>query len=173
MQRFASITLRWLLGASLAIVLCWLASEAPGQKKKPDRAKAKPPQRGEADAPGYGEFGIYASSAPRPAKAAPVATKLPLELRPGDRIALVGNTLFDRMGMFGHFEAMLQQKYPQHKLTVRNLAWSADAFNLQPRPENFADVEQHLLHEKADVVFVALGFNESFAGPDGLEAFRQ
>ena len=67
---------------------------------------------------------------------------------------------------------MLQQRFPDRRLTVRNLAWSADEVGLQPRPQNFADVEQHLVHEKADVVFAAYGFNESFAGVAGLPAFK-
>ena len=42
-----------------------------------------------------------------------------------------------------------------------------------PRPENFADLEQHLFHEKADVIFAAFGFNESFAGEAGIPEFRK
>lgn len=54
---------------------------------------------------------------------------------------------------------------------VRNLAWSGDTPDLQPRPENFADWDQHLTHEQADVVLVVFGFNESFAGQQGLKSF--
>ena len=57
-------------------------------------------------------------------------------------------------------------------MIVRNLAWSADTPDLQPRPANFADQLQHLTHEQADVIFVAYGFNESFAGDAGLDTFR-
>lgn len=122
--------------------------------------------------PKYLSYGIYAETAPRPEPAPPVMTRLPLKLQPGQRILLVGNTLFDRSQLFGYFETLLHQKYPQHQLVVRHLAWSADTPDLQPRPENFADQEQHLTHEKADVIFAAYGFNESFAGADGLPAFR-
>jgi lysophospholipase L1-like esterase len=117
-------------------------------------------------------YGIYEKTAPRPPAAEPVVTSLPLELQPGDRIALIGNTLFDRARHFGYFEAYLQQRFPEHRLVVRNLSWSADAIDLQPRPANFADVEQHLFHEGIDVIFAAFGFNESFAGPEGVEKFR-
>ena len=41
-------------------------------------------------------YGIYENTAPRAPDAEPVVTTLPLELRAGDRIALIGNTLFDR-----------------------------------------------------------------------------
>ncbi len=120
----------------------------------------------------FTRYGIYAETAPRAAETARRTTQLPLDLPPGARIALVGNTLFDRAQWFGQFEALLQQRFPRHQLVVRNLAWSADEVDLQPRPDNFADVEQHLTHERADVVFVAFGFNESFAGEPGLDDFR-
>lgn len=118
-------------------------------------------------------FGIYEQTAPRPDPIAPVATSLPLKLALGSRIALIGNTLFERSQEFGHFEAMLQRRFAQNQLVVRHLAWSADAVDVQPRPDNFADTEQHLTHEKADVVIAAFGFNESFAGEAGLPAFRK
>ncbi len=121
----------------------------------------------------YEPFGIYAKSAPRAKSTEPIETKLPLRLNKRDRIAFIGNTLLERSQDFGHFEAMLQQAFPKHELVTRTLAWSADEIDLQPRPDNFADTEQHLSHEKADVIFAAFGFNESFAGEDGLPEFRK
>ncbi len=118
-------------------------------------------------------FGIYEQTAPRPKSAEAVATSLPLRLQRGERIALIGNMLFERSQEFGHFEAMLQQRFAEQELIVRHLAWSADTIELQPRPDNFADTEQHLAHEKIDVIFAAFGFNESFAGVVGLHDFRQ
>ena len=117
-------------------------------------------------------YGIYQATAPRPPRTDPQPTPLPLELRRGDRIALVGNTLFDRLRLFGSFETLLQQNYPDHRLVVRNLAWSADEIDIQPRPDNFADVEQHLNHQKIDVIFAAFGFNESFAGVQQIDSFK-
>ncbi|MEZ6114820.1 MAG: GDSL-type esterase/lipase family protein, partial [Pirellulaceae bacterium] len=121
----------------------------------------------------FDRFGIYEATAPRPQAIEPRATTLPLELRKGDRIALIGNTLFERSQLFGQFEALLHRQFPDHELVVRHLAWSADQIDLQPRPDNFADTFQHLKHERVDVIFAAFGFNESFAGPAGLVDFRQ
>src|SRR4029079_18844746 len=90
-----------------------------------------------------------------------------------DKIALIGNTLLERSQFFGHVEALLHQRFPRHQLVVRNLAWSADEIDLAPRPANFADVEQHLAHEKNEVILAAYGFNESFAGDAGLQGFRK
>lgn len=121
----------------------------------------------------YLPFGIYEQTAPRAAVVEEISTELPLQLNKGDRIALIGNTLLERSQEFGQFEAMLHQTFPEHQLVVRHLAWSADAVDQQPRPANFADTEQHLAHEKIDVIFAAFGFNESFAGEEGLEDFRR
>ncbi|MCA9137094.1 MAG: SGNH/GDSL hydrolase family protein, partial [Planctomycetales bacterium] len=123
--------------------------------------------------PELASFGIYENTAPRATSTAPVITRLPLELQPGDRIALIGNALLERSGQFGNLEAMIQQTFPEKKVTLRHLAWTADEVDAQPRPDNFADTFQHLTHEKADVIFAAYGFNESFAGDEGLESFRQ
>jgi len=57
-------------------------------------------------------------------------------------------------------------------LVVRNLAWSADEIDLQPRPANFADTEQHLTAMKADIIIAAFGFNESFGGIKELSSFE-
>jgi putative heme-binding domain-containing protein len=121
----------------------------------------------------FERYAIYEKTAPHALPTTPLVTTLPLKLQAGARIALIGNTLFERSQEFGHFEALLQQAFPQHRLVVRNLAWSADEIELQPRPANFASTEQHLVHERADVVFAAFGFNESFAGDAGLDKFRR
>ena len=118
------------------------------------------------------KYAMFASNAERPQSANPISSKLPLKLEEKDRIALIGNTLFDRMRDFGHFEAMLQQAHPDLNLIVRNLAWSADEIDLQPRPDNFADTEQHLTAMKADIIIAAFGFNESFGGKKELPSFE-
>ena len=53
--------------------------------------------------------------------------KIPFEFFKGDRIAIVGNTLADRMQHLGHgFEASLQLAHPGYGLTLRNLGFSGD-----------------------------------------------
>src|SRR5262245_5344314 len=41
--------------------------------------------------PEYAKYAIYEQSAPRPAAIVPIATTLPLDLKPGDHIAFIGN----------------------------------------------------------------------------------
>jgi putative heme-binding domain-containing protein len=125
------------------------------------------------DDPAFEAYARYEKTAPKPATVPAVTTQLPLKLARGQRIALIGNTLFDRDADFSHFETLLHQRFPQLELVVRNLAWSADEVDLQPRPDNFATLEQQLTAEKADMIFAAFGFNESFAGVEALPKFRE
>ncbi len=120
----------------------------------------------------FRHYGIDEKTAPRAPKVEPVDTALPLALRRGDRVVLIGNTLFDRGQDFPHFEAMLQAGHPNLNLVVRTIAWSADEIDLMPRPKNFGDLQQHLTAQKADVIFAAFGFNESFGGVERLPEFR-
>jgi len=120
----------------------------------------------------YSKYGIFEKSAPNPKETKAVQTRLPLKLKKGAHINLIGNTLFDRDNQFGYFETYLQQIHPGLELRVRNLAWSADEVNLQPRPDEFGTTLQHLTVQKTDVIFAAFGYNESFKGQTGLDAFR-
>lgn len=104
--------------------------------------------------------------------ALPAFSQLPLELKPGTRIALIGNSLFDRMRDDGQFEALMHQRFAGEKLVFRNLSWSADDVALRPRPDGFGDLNQHLTEHKADVILAAFGFNESFKGEKGLAEFE-
>ena len=107
--------------------------------------------------------------APRPGNAADGATKLKLER--GDRIVLIGNTFAERMGRFGNFETLLATRLPELQLTLRCMGWSADTPTIQPRPLNFGDMHTHLAEQKADVVLLCFGMNESFEGAIGLPKF--
>ena len=179
MSHFRAVNPRW-TGLLLWMMLLGFAgaNAAEAVKKRPplnpQDAKHKLTGASEpADDPQFAQYGIYRQTAPRAAEVAPATTTLPLQLQRGDRIALIGNNLFDRLHLFGYLETALQLAHPKHQLVVRNLAWSCDTPDLQPRPDNFADWDQHLTHEQADVILAAFGFNESFAGAKGIEAFRQ
>src|SRR6185503_14643277 len=95
-----------------------------------------------------------------------------LELRDGDHIAIIGNTLADRMQHSGYFEALTHEKFPKHALVFRNLAFSADEVAVRPRSENFGTPDEWLTKVQADVVLAFFGFNESFKGAEGLPKFR-
>ncbi len=95
-----------------------------------------------------------------------------LELSDGAKLVIIGNTLAERMQHDGYFETDLHLRFPNKRLSVRNLGWSADEIDLRPRSANFQDHGHNLSDHAPQVVLAMFGFNESFAGPAGLDAFR-
>jgi putative heme-binding domain-containing protein len=163
-----------ILRLALAVVIASHTLTASAQSP-PKIEDAKNRSTGKAEPlrdPGLQQYGVYAATAPRAERSEPVATELPLEIERGARIALIGNMLLERSQHFGYLETLIQQRLPEHRLVIRNLGWPADTVDLQPRPDNFADVQQHLYHERADIILAAFGFNESFAGAEGVAEFR-
>jgi putative heme-binding domain-containing protein len=120
-----------------------------------------------------------------------------LELKHGDHICIIGNTLADRMQHDGWLETMLHSRFPKHELVIRNLGFSADELTIRLRSANFGTPDQWLsanqpipepsrlttrkgltdnrlerTNTRADVIFAFFGYNESFAGKDGLDKFK-
>lgn len=127
--------------------------------------------------------------------AKPAAT---LEIRPGDHICIIGNTLADRMQHDGWLETYFHSRFPKHDLVFRNLGFSGDELTLRLRSQSFGTPDQWLAgsapvpepnrlfsrvgvrdnrfettNTKADVVFAFFGYNESFAGQAGLDKFKK
>ena len=96
-----------------------------------------------------------------------------LELKQGDHICLVGNALGERMQHHNHWESLLHQRFPKLNLTVRNLCFPGDEPFERIRSENFGEPDAHLTHSEASVLMYFFGFNESFAGDDGLKNFTE
>jgi glucose/arabinose dehydrogenase/azurin len=99
--------------------------------------------------------------------------RLALELKQGDHIAIIGNTLADRFQHSGWFETFIYSKYPNLDLVFRNLAVAGDEVAFRHRPADFGSADDWLKKVQADVIFAFFGFNESFHGPQGLPKFRQ
>ena len=100
------------------------------------------------------------------------AQPLPLQFVPNERIALVGNSLAERMNLFGHFEALLHARFAQYELVVRNFAWPGEAVDVHQRPHNYTAIDDPLRVFGPDMFVCFFGFNESFAGQEGEEQFR-
>ena len=96
-----------------------------------------------------------------------------IELKPGDRICYIGNTLADRMQHHAWLETYIQAIHPDHDLVFRNLGFAADEIKTRPRSANFGDPNQWLTKCKADVEFCFFGYNEALKGVDGIPAFEQ
>ena len=112
--------------------------------------------------------------APLPLQAVePAKNPSSLELKPGDHISIIGNTLADRMQHDGWLETYLQSRFPKHELVLRNLGFSGDELTIRLRSANFGSPDDWLSSGQTDVVFAFFGYNESFAGREGLEKFKQ
>src|SRR5687768_14771051 len=144
-------TIRWAAAATAAILACWTASAS----------------------------GAFDS-----------AQAGPFELRARDHIAIIGNTLAERMQYDGWLETVLHARFPKHALVIRNLGFSGDEIGTRLRSKNFGTPDEWLsgvaepiggynenrlagANTRADVVFAFFGYNESYAGKAGLDAFRK
>ncbi len=111
------------------------------------------------------------------------------ELRPREHVAIIGNTLAERFQYDGWLETMIQARFPTHELVFRNLGFSGDEVGTRLRSKNFGTPDEWLAgraapvggyqenrlagtNTEADVIFAFFGYNESYAGDAGLEAFK-
>ena len=101
------------------------------------------------------------------------ATPPALSPNPGEHIALVGNTLADRMQHHGWLETMIHARYPSHRLVMRNLGFAGDEVAMRARSQNFGTPEEWLTRVQASTILAFFGFNESFRGAEGLPAFTE
>jgi lysophospholipase L1-like esterase len=101
------------------------------------------------------------------------------ELRDGDRVVWIGNTLVEREQRYGYWEALLTQSLPDRTVTFRNLGWSGDTVwcesrgSFDPPEKGFQRLIDGVKGLKPTVLFICYGANESFDGPQGLPRFRQ
>ncbi len=95
-----------------------------------------------------------------------------IEFHRGDRVAIVGNGLAERMQHDGWLETYLQAAFPKDSLVFRNLGYSGDQVHYRPRAhEGFGSSDKHLTDLKASVIFAFFGYNESFENDP--EEFRE
>jgi azurin/glucose/arabinose dehydrogenase len=97
----------------------------------------------------------------------------PFQLNTGEHVALIGNALGDRMQHHGWLETMIHAKHPAHQIVVRNLAVAGDEVVNRARSKDFGTPDDWLTKVQAGVVFSFFGYNESFAGPEGLPKFKE
>ena len=120
-----------------------------------------------------------------------------LNLNKTSHIVLVGNNLGSRMMNFGHFETEMHMRYPDSLLFIRNMCdggntpgfrphsarnspWAfpgAEKFQTELANDSgsigqFPSEDERLTELKADIIIAFFGYNESFAGPEGLENFK-
>lgn len=114
-----------------------------------------------------------AHAAPPPERAELAPSKLPIEFQKQERVALVGNSLAERFSLFGHFEALLHQQFADQELIVRNFSRPADEVANRQRSNDYTVIDDPLAAFGPDTLFCFFGFNESYAGPEGIEAYKE
>jgi mono/diheme cytochrome c family protein len=123
------------------------------------------------------------------------ANPLPLEVKKGEHLVLIGNGLGERMIYFPYFETELQLRYSNKDLILRNISHPGDTPGFRPHPSRktqwaFPGAEvfhpQHMIHTgeghypypdewlsmlKADTILAFFGYNESFDGIAKVDNF--
>jgi lysophospholipase L1-like esterase len=111
--------------------------------------------------------------------AASVCAAEPFALHDGDRVALVGSTLVERETAYGDWELALTAACADRGMTFRNLGWSGDTVwgesrgYFDPPEKGYQNLLELVGELQPTVIFVAYGFNESFAGPAHTAGFRE
>ena len=101
------------------------------------------------------------------------------ELKEGDRVVFLGNTLVEREQKYGYWETALTLQSPDRKIIFRNLGWSGDTVFGEARAgfgspaEGFKQLRELTLALKPTVIFIAYGTNESYEGKAGMEKFTK
>ncbi|MEL6110191.1 MAG: PVC-type heme-binding CxxCH protein [Planctomycetota bacterium] len=93
----------------------------------------------------------------------------------GQKIAVVGNSLGERMNLFGHFETQLHLHYADKKIRFRNFSWPADEVGIQQRPSSYTKIDDPMKVFAPELYLCFFGANESYAGttPEALSDFKQ
>src|SRR6187397_1716257 len=76
--------------------------------------------------------------------ASPAGRAASLDLRENDHIAIIGNTLAERLQYDGWLEARLHARFPKHDLVIRNLGFSGDEVATRLRSKNFGTPDEWL-----------------------------
>src|SRR5436309_3177642 len=104
----------------------------------------------------------YAAGSPQRVEAADR-----FELRDGDRVVRIGNTLVEREQSYGYWETLLTLHHPDRKVIFRNLGWSGDTVWGEARAgfgtvdHGFKQLIDGVKGLKPTVLFVCYGTNES------------
>jgi lysophospholipase L1-like esterase len=101
------------------------------------------------------------------------------ELKNGDKVVFLGNSLFENEFQFGYLELALTTRFPGRNVTFRNLGWTGDNVWGEARSTytNPPTPYQHLMNQltsaKPTVIFIAYGGVEAQDGEAGLPRFRE
>lgn len=91
----------------------------------------------------------------------------PFEIKNGDRVLFIGDTLIEREGNYGFLETRLHEQFRDRQFTVRNLGFSADTplgwsrASFDPAAKGMDRIKEQVALVKPTVVFVGYGMAAS------------
>lgn len=101
-----------------------------------------------------------------------------LELKNGERVVFLGNSIFENDYQYGYLELALTTRFPNRDITFRNLGWTGDNVfgdartNFTKPPSAYELLLQHITKAQPTLVFVAYGGIEAQEGEAGLPVFN-
>ena len=117
-----------------------------------------------------------AQTKPQPASE---SISAPFELKNGDRVVFLGNSLFENDFQYGYLELALTTRWPDRDVTFRNLGWTGDNVfgvarsTITNPPTAYELLMEHLTKAQPTVVFVAYGGIEAEEGEAGIPTFTE
>ena len=75
-------------------------------------------------------------------------------IRPGEHVAIVGNTLADQFRTYGYLETLLMEQTKANPISMRNLGWAGDTLTKRDRPTNFPSHTETLKQFGADLIIL-------------------
>jgi lysophospholipase L1-like esterase len=99
------------------------------------------------------------------------------DLKNGDRVVFLGNSVFENDFQFGLLELALTTRFPDRNVTFRNLGWTGDNVFGDARstftnpPTAYQHLMQNITKAEPTVVFLAYGGVEAQEGEAGLARF--
>lgn len=109
-----------------------------------------------------------------------VAARPVFDLRSGDRVVFIGDTLIEREQSYGYLEERLTVRFPERDIIFRNLGWSADtpegisraSFDFDKPGKGFELLTNEIAIVQPTVVIVGYGMANSFDGEPGVAQFK-
>jgi lysophospholipase L1-like esterase len=107
----------------------------------------------------------------------PELPNAPFELKNGDRVVFLGNSLFENDFQYGYLELALTTRWPDRDVTFRNLGWTGDNVygiarsTITNPPTGYELLMEHLTKAAPTLVFIGYGGIEAQEGEAGMASF--
>ncbi|KAA5547510.1 GDSL-type esterase/lipase family protein [Adhaeribacter rhizoryzae] len=105
-------------------------------------------------------------------------TNANFDLKSGDRVVFLGNSLFENDLPYNYLEFALTTRWANQNITFRNIAWTGDnvwgeARSYISSPSAYDLLIEQLTKTQPTVVFIAYGAIEAQEGEEGVARFNQ